>query len=432
MQMQFNVVLLLFMIIVSSIIKAQINSDHDIDSSLDSLKDLLGVLNTGNHHGESDVRKSGRDETPLTPAEDRQLIVPAGEEEFDLYFLETKYSQLMQSLPSLIDQARAVIIQSDATRNMLGFTLIAGFVTGAVLDSLALVMLNPASLGQAVSLIVTDRYYQGVLHWVWWYAFGFSGPAMFPGTFLGSADPSLTPSSRDYFSLVSAHNLSLNIRSFTDLSPARAKLRLQDVRRDFSVRFHPIISRRQHVEAELLSETFNQMLSLVSFHSQLSPAPPAPGPGESDTELVDGELSLLWSELSQVEEEVRTEMKARRAETATIKIFLALLNLGGLIGGVVMTSGLASDSLGQDQPRPHLELTENLSDLLSWLLEAHPPRPSKYVRNLGAAALVLAPVCWGYSYVFPYLLFLESVEPHCQPAGQIYTKLVISSSVLVF
>ena len=422
--MQFNVVMLLLMI-VSSIIIAQINSDQDIDSSasvafhqgLEDLKDLLGVLNTSNHHGEGDLRKSGRDVNHLTPAQDRQLIVPAGEEEFDLFFLERKYSQLMQSLPSLIDQARAVITKSDATRNMLGYTVIAGFITGATLDSLALVLLEPASLGQAVSLIVTDKYYQGLLHWVWWYAFGYSGPNMFPGTFFGSGHPSLTPSSRDFFSLVSAHNLSLNIRTFTDLSPVKAKLRILHLRRDFSVTFRPLTSRSQHVEAELLTETFNQMISLVSFHSQLSPGG-GPAPGETDSELLDGELSRLWSELSRVEEEVRTEVKARRAETATINIFVALLNLGGLIGGVVMTSGIVSD-------RPDELLSENLSDVLSWLLEADPPRPSKYVRNIGAAALVMAPVFWGYSYVFPYLLFLEAVEPQCQPAHQIYAKLVV-------
>ena len=93
-------------------------------------------------------------------------------------FVEAKYSQLMESLPSLIDEAGAVVSKAVATSNMLGFTLVGGFITGAVLDSLALVMLNPNSLSHAVTLIVTDKYYQGVLHWLWWYAFGFSG--MFP------------------------------------------------------------------------------------------------------------------------------------------------------------------------------------------------------------------------------------------------------------
>ena len=338
-----------------------------------------------------------------------------------MYFLETKYSQLMQSLPSLIDRARAVITQADATRNMLGYTLVAGFITGAVLDSLALIMLNPHSLAHAVTLIVTDKYYQGVLHWVWWYAFGFSGPAMFPSIFLGSGDPTLALSSRDYFSLVATHNLTTNIRTFTDLSPAKAKLRIQNVKRDFSVTFRPLISRRGYVEAELVKETFNQMLSLVSYHSQYSPGPPALS--ERDSQLLDDELSLLWSDLTVVEEEVRTEIKARRAETATIKIFLALLNLGGMIGGLVMTSGLVTARFDkEDTTRPEQELGEALSDVVSWIMEADPPRPSKYVRNIGAAGLVLAPLCWGYSYIFPYLLFLETVEPHCQPAHHIYAR----------
>ena len=408
--MQFNVAVLLLMIVPSRV-RAQITSDHDIGGSnvafhqgMEYLKDLLFVLNTTARH------------PGLTPAQDRRMIVTGGEE-FDLNFVETKYTQLMESLPSLIDEAGAVISKSVATSNMLGYTLVGGFITGAVLDSLALIMLSPHSLSQAVTLIVTDKYYQGVLHWLWWYALGFSGPALFPGTF-GAGDPSLAVSSQDYFSLVSAHNLSLNIQSLTSLSPARAKLRIQNLKRDFSVTFRPILSRSQYVEAELLTETFNQMLSLVSYHSQLSPATPARG--EGDELLLDAELTRLWSELREVEDEVRTEVKARRAETATVKIFIALLNLGGMIGGILISSAVVSEKLGQQE-----ELSEDLSGVLAWLLQEAPPTTSKHVRNLGAAALVVAPICWGYSYIFPYLLFLETVEPHCQPGHQIYAKLVV-------
>ena len=418
--MQFDVVLLL-LIIVSSRIRAQINSDHDIDigsgvafhQGLEHLKDLLGVLNTTASHGEGDG-------SPLTPAQDRQLIVPEGDV-FDLNFIETKYSQLMESLPSLIDNAGAVISRDVATSNMLGFTLVGGFVAGAVLDSLALIMLSPHSLSHAVTLVVTDKYFQGVLHWLWWYAFGFSGPALFPGTF-GAGDPSFGVSCKDYFSLVAAHNLSLNIQSLTSLSPAEAKLRIENLKRDFSVTFRPILSRSQYVEAELLTETFHQMLSLVSYHSQLSPRPPARG--ERDELVLDTELSRLWSQLRLEEEEVRAEIRASRAETASLKIFIALLNLGGMIGGIVWSSGLAREKLEGE------ELSEDLTDVLAWLLQEDPPRPSKHLRNLGAAALVVAPICWGYSYIFPYLLFLESVQPPCQPTHQIYAKLV--SQYLLF
>ena len=409
--MQFNVVWLLLMIVSCRIIAL---SDQDIGNSvafhegLEHLTELLGVLNTT-------VSRDGEgDEKPLTPAQDRQLIV-LERDEFDLNFVEAKYSQLMESMPSLIDEAGAVVSKAVATSNMLGFTLVGGFITGAVLDSLALLMLNPNSLSHAVTLIVTDKYYQGVLHWLWWYAFGFSGPFLFPGTFVAGS-PSLGVSSSDYFSLVSAHNLTLGIQTFTQLSPAKAKLRIEKIRRDFSVTFRPITSRRKYVETELLTETFNQMLSLVSFHSQLSPGPPARG--EGDEFLLDAELSRLWSELAVLEEEARTEIRARRAETATIKIFIALLNLGGMIGGIVLSSGLAKERLGEE------ELSENLSDIPAWLLQSDPPRTSKHVRSLGAAALVMAPICWGYSYIFPYLLFLQSVEPSCPPGQQIYAKLV--------
>ena len=102
--MQFNVTELMLLLIMVSKVRAQIDSDNGIDGSvtfqqgLEHLKDLLGVLNTGNGDGEVDVSNPERDEIPQTPAQDRQLIVPLVEEEFDVFFLERKYSHLMESL----------------------------------------------------------------------------------------------------------------------------------------------------------------------------------------------------------------------------------------------------------------------------------------------------------------------------------------------
>ena len=125
-----------------------------------------------------------------------------------------------------------------------------------------------------------------------------------------------------------------------------------------------------------------------------------------------------------MEEEVRVEIKARKAQTATIKIFIALLNVAGMIGGVVFSSGRASWELGEDNltkiEEKEKDFADLVGDVVSWLVKED--HPSLYVKELGAAALITAPLAWGYSYIFPYLLFLESVEPGCGPADQIYAQ----------
>ena len=104
-----------------------------------------------------DERLSSSVGLALTPAQDRQMFLS---EEFDLSFIENKYTELLESLPTLIDTAVEVITETAATKTMLGYTMIVGFMVGAVLDTVALVTLAPNSLGQAVALIVTDKYYQ--------------------------------------------------------------------------------------------------------------------------------------------------------------------------------------------------------------------------------------------------------------------------------
>ena len=113
---------------------------------------------------------------PLTPASDRQLVVT--EPEFSREWIEERYTQLIQVLPGKIEEAVAVIRETIATQRMLGYTFVVSFVMAAILDSLALILIAPRSLTEAITLILTDKASHGFLHWVWWYAFGFSG--MFP------------------------------------------------------------------------------------------------------------------------------------------------------------------------------------------------------------------------------------------------------------
>ena len=112
---------------------------------------------------------------PLTPASDRQLVVP----EFSRELLEERYTLLLQSLPGRIEEAGEAIRETIATQRMLGYTFVVAFVLAATLDSLALIMLDPKSLSNALTLILTDKSFHGFLHWVWWYAFGYAGMVSF-------------------------------------------------------------------------------------------------------------------------------------------------------------------------------------------------------------------------------------------------------------
>ena len=72
---------------------------------------------------------NNRELVPHTPARDRQLLIPFNP--VDQAFVEAKYQNHIQTLPRLIDEAREVIIQDIATRNMMGYTIAGSFFLGA-------------------------------------------------------------------------------------------------------------------------------------------------------------------------------------------------------------------------------------------------------------------------------------------------------------
>ena len=94
------------------------------------------------------------------------------------------------------------------------------------------------------------------------------------------------------------------------------------------------------------------------------------------------------------------------------------VNLMGMVGGVILAVAAVEAS--------DLALVEEgdlLGDLVRWLLGAGVH--SRHVKLLGAAALVLAPLLWGYSYS-SFLLFLETTDPGCGPADReaVYSRSV--------
>ena len=94
------------------------------------------------------------------------------------------------------------------------------------------------------------------------------------------------------------------------------------------------------------------------------------------------------------------------------------VNLMGMVGGVILAlAAVEASDLG------HAEEGDLLGDLVRWLLGAGVH--SRHVKLLGAAALVLAPLLWGYSYS-SFLLFLETTDPGCGPADReaVYSRSV--------
>ena len=96
----------------------------------------------------------------------------------------------------------------------------------------------------------------------------------------------------------------------------------------------------------------------------------------------------------------------------------------GMVGGVILAVAAVEAS---DLDLHAEEGGDLLGDLVRWLLGAGVR--SRHVKLLGAAALVLAPLLWGYSYS-SFLLFLETTDPGCGPADReaVYSRSLLSSS----
>ena len=218
-------------------------------------------------------------------------------------------------------------------------------------------------------------------------------------------------SSAQYFALLADYQLTLSIKTFTEKSPAESLILRERLRRDFNTRLGPLVSKKEKSrEAFLVQQTFQEMLSLVSFQSDLSPGlTPTP----RDLQLLDFELETTWREMRELVELTYNEVRANRAEVAAINIFVVLLNIAGMLGGLFFAIGTVQATLDKEKLEEKADPFDNLVDVLNWIvMDDH---PSLYVKKAGGTALVLATLAWGYSYSFVYLLFLEHYEPGCGP-----------------
>ena len=256
---------------------------------------LTGKLEDGYHRQ--------REFAPLTPAIDRQLLIPFTPVDID--FVEAKYQGLIHGLPILIDEAREVIRRDIATKNMMGYTIAGSFFIGAFLETVGGTLLDPKikSFGDVIVQLITNKELPGFYIFLWGYAFGYAGPWLFPTIFNGG-DPNLKCSSADFFQLMNDHDLTLDIQSFTELSVGANVILVEKVSRDFNSRLGCIVNKRgDYKEAALAAQAFETLIFLTSLHGQLSDIPP-PDPTPRDIVLLDSELLNLWAEIILITDQV--------------------------------------------------------------------------------------------------------------------------------
>jgi len=373
-----------------------------------------------------DSSQRQRELTPLTPARDRQLLIPFTPVNLD--FVEAKYQSLIQELPLLIDEAREVISQDIATKNMMGYTIAASFFIGAFLDTVGVTLLELGSFGELILELVTGKFWPGLYVLFWGYAFGYSGPWLFPTVFNGG-DPNLKCSSADYFQLLNDHDLTLNIQSFTELSSGASVILVEKVSRDFNAKLSCIVNQRSNYkEAALAAQAFESMIFLTSLHGQLSDVPPL-DQTTRDISLLDSELLNLWAEIVLITDQVYNEVASRKAHTAVVYVFIGFLNVIGTVGGLMMYGSIAETALTPLQPQPVPDTAQVFQDVLQWILSDGVD--SHFIRSIGGTLFSLAPLSWGYGYWMTYFLFLESAEPGCGPLDRddVYSKYIQLSSL---
>merc|ERR1719447_46675 len=86
------------------------------------------------------------------------------------------FNRLMLELPLAVDKAREKIIRDIARRNHLGYTIVVGFLSCAVLESIAAMLIEEISLDQP-STIETFFW---TLVTIWSYNAGFAWSYLFP------------------------------------------------------------------------------------------------------------------------------------------------------------------------------------------------------------------------------------------------------------
>jgi len=312
--------------------------------------------------------------TEDTPAQDRQLAMSLTGPSLD--FIEDIFQQMVLDLTNHIDRSREVIVEDIASNNMLGYTIVLTFVSGAALDNVRYFLVMEKSLAE----IMTDKGFWFFLGYLWFYAVGFSGPWMFPATFNTGGDPNLLCSSVDFFSMMADSELNLNIKSISSRSKREMLILSERLRTDFNSRLGCIVHKKgDYKEAEQVYSEFKRLLGIINLHHQLT----VPDQNqEEDIGVLDQELRRLWDFIPIMVPDVHGAVTERRANTLRISFLLGILNLLGAICGTL------------------LNLISSTATLAGTTNTTAPPPP-----------LPMFGIAIGLGYSASHLLFMEEADP---------------------
>ena len=225
----------------------------------------------------------------------------------NLDFIEAKYHRLMLELPSLIDDAREVIVEDTATRNMMGYTIAFSYFLGSTLEIVGFTLMLRRSLKDAAVSLASRREYYGYVWYTGWYGAGDASPWFFPDIFTTGGDPHIACSGADYGQLLEEFHLGTNnIQSFSVRSFAEKIITIERLQRDFNERLGCILVHvnRDYKEADQVSATFQSMLRLLQLHEDLRTQQTHTHPNPQDLRGLDQELDNVWEEIVSITEEV--------------------------------------------------------------------------------------------------------------------------------
>ena len=223
----------------------------------------------------------------------------------NLDFIEAKYHRLMLELPSLIDDARDVIVEDTATRNMMGYTIAFSYFLGSTLEILGFTLMLRRSLQDSAASLASRREYYGYVWYTGWYGAGDASPWFFPDIFTTGGDPHIACSGADYRQLLEEFHLGTNIQSFSVRSFAEKVITIERLQRDFNERLGCILVHvnRDYKEADQVSASFQSMLRLLQLYEDLQTLQTHTHPNPQDLGVLDQELDNVWEEIVSLTEE---------------------------------------------------------------------------------------------------------------------------------
>jgi len=332
---------------------------------------------------------------------DRQLQVFSP----DSGLIEDRFQRIVTRLPNVIDNAKNEIVKDIAQRNMLGYTIVLGYFSGAFLDTIADLMIEERFWWAAPY----EPTFLAFVFWVWGYAGGFSTPFIFPDVWASSdwgGDPGLACSSQDFFRVIMTRRLHLNIRSLTDRSRGEMLVLTENLRRDFSQSLSCILAEENFRGAKEVEDGLTEMLDLIVLHHELTGDSDRRDDQHADLAVIDRELAVLLEQLPQLVLEAGEAVYSWQSYRNLVYLVGGFSSFLGWIGSVEFLI-LPKWSLGLPSLLDFMHSVKNT--ILSLLALGQ----FQNDLGIGNALFSIAQSGWGYGYCGIYFFFFQDTDPGC-------------------